>query len=164
MASLSGETVGVYPEAQKVAIQKMLGVYDPPFELIREETYTASNETHDITVDDNGQPFELVDAILLVETPQQEVDSSFGAGFVFFYKDSVVKAYSTYLSWTQSANAVAKGASVIIKKDGCVVMVTGRSAITSTNASSLQQSYAAGFPANFNNGIFTDNDSRSTKW
>ena len=75
MASVSGETVGMYPEAQKVAIQKMLGIYEAPWELIREDTVThATSELLDITVDENGQAFELTDIRLLIQVPTQETD------------------------------------------------------------------------------------------
>jgi hypothetical protein len=75
MASLSGETVGVYPEAQKIAIQKMLGIYQAPWELIREDTVTNATEADIvITVDGNGNPLDLTDARLKIVSPQQETE------------------------------------------------------------------------------------------
>lgn len=102
MASVSGATVGVYPEAQKIAIQKMLGIYESPWELIREDTVTNATEADiEITVDGNGNPLELTDIILYFEIPTQSNASGIGSyGTKEFYyssteKDSVITGAQT---------------------------------------------------------------------
>lgn len=80
MASLSSVTVGQYPEAQKIAIQKMLGIYEAPWELIREDTVTNATEADiEITVDGNGQAFELTDVYIEFISPNQETTFSMGS-------------------------------------------------------------------------------------
>lgn len=58
MASLGSVTVGTYPDAQKVAIQKMLGIYEPPFELLNDITLEEEGNI-DLTADSNGTPYNL---------------------------------------------------------------------------------------------------------
>ena len=88
--SSSGNTVGVYTDSAKVAIQKMLGVYRSPWELIIENTVT--NETESpvfISVDGNGNAFDLTDLRLLFWTPAQETTAIIGGwGAVSFFKNS----------------------------------------------------------------------------
>ena len=73
----SSNPVGTYTDAAKVAIQKMLGIYEAPWELIRRDTFTNATEAdYEITVDANGQPFELTDVFLMFETPVQETYSA----------------------------------------------------------------------------------------
>ena len=65
--SQSSNAVGTYTDAAKVAIQKMLGIYEAPWELIRNDTVT--NETAAQTVistDGNGEPFQLTDAKIVI--------------------------------------------------------------------------------------------------
>lgn len=68
MASLSGETVGVYPDAQKIAIQKMLGIYEPPYELLNDITLNSESGL-DLTADDNATPYNLLGVLIYVFYP-----------------------------------------------------------------------------------------------
>lgn len=78
--SASSNAVGNYTDAAKVAIQKMLGIYEAPWELINEGTFTnAESADYDIISDLNGQAFELTDAILMFEIPTQNNASSIGS-------------------------------------------------------------------------------------
>ena len=71
--SASANAVGAYTDDAKVAIQKMLGIYEAPWELINEETFTNETQAnYRITADGNNEPFELTDIALLVETPTQD--------------------------------------------------------------------------------------------
>lgn len=111
MASLSGETVGVYPEAQKIAIQKMLGIYQAQWELIREDTVTNATETNiEIVVDGNGNAFELTDAIVEFDLPKNSETASIGSY-------GTIQAFisnSLYLSIFMGAKTRAAGANAII--------------------------------------------------
>ena len=69
MASLSSTTVGQYPDAQKIAIQKMLGIPNTTGELIYETTLTADASEIAIDVDSNGLPFKLTKVICMVDAP-----------------------------------------------------------------------------------------------
>ena len=59
---------GEYTEEAKIAIQKMLGIYEAPWELIREDTFNQETAgAYDITTDANGEAFNLTDIIMLFE-------------------------------------------------------------------------------------------------
>ncbi len=66
MASVTGETVGVYPEAQKKAIRKMLGIPNQEWEKIGEYTVAEDTALFEITTDSNGQPFKLSEMLVKV--------------------------------------------------------------------------------------------------
>lgn len=145
--SASSNTVGNYTDTAKVAIQKMLGIYQAPWELIREDTFTNATEaTHEITVDSNGQAFELIDAILLFETPVQATDAAKGDyGSIRFYNGSTTVAMTYSNAWTQTANSAAHGTwSMVERKDG-LVFISARTQSASTNMGSMSMPYRAGF-------------------
>ena len=83
----------------------MLGIYEAPWELIREDTFTNdSSANHTITVDGNGQAFELSDVILQFETPQQSTYSAMGSyGQIHFYVSDNDKIICETGAWTQNA-------------------------------------------------------------
>ena len=123
--SASSNTVGNYTDAAKVAIQKMLGIYEAPWELIREDTFTYTASTvHQITTDENGQPFELTDAVLMFETPVQATDASLGSGGNLIFTNGSSNIASVYCGgWTQAANASAHGAWIIAENKNGLVFV-----------------------------------------
>lgn len=88
MAS-SSNPVGQYTDEAKVAIQKMLGVYEAPWELIREDTVTNATEADiEITVDGNGQAFELTDVLIVLIVPTHSGDTTIGDyGRIYFYNN-----------------------------------------------------------------------------
>lgn len=93
MAS-SSNPVGTYTDAAKVAIQKMLGIYEAPWELIREDTFTnAEAGEYIINVDGNGNPFELTDLVFQVKTPANEAFALGSYGMVEFYYGSSSSAF-----------------------------------------------------------------------
>ena len=82
MAS-SSNSVGNYTDAAKVAIQKMLGVYEAPWELIREDEFTnESRADHIISVDGNGQSFELTSIRILLCIPTQNNEAEMYGGLI----------------------------------------------------------------------------------
>ena len=85
--SQSSNSVGTYTEEAKIAIQKMLGIYEAPWELIREDTFTNETEAnHIITVDGNGEEFELTDVLLILAVPTHSENTTIGDyGRVYFY-------------------------------------------------------------------------------
>lgn len=163
MAS-SSNPVGTYTDEAKVAIQKMLGIYEAPWELIREDTFTNETEAdHIITTDANGEAFELTDVILMFETPQQETYASKGAyGQVSFYFANAPAGYASSNvieagNWTQEANTKAKGAFYIIeKKEGLIFFERGNP-VGSTSSSNLGIRWETGFPTlSTSQGILPD--------
>ena len=84
MASIASTTVGQYPDAQKIAIQKMLGIYEPPYTLVNE--FTLQEDTRIIlTVDSNGTPYNFRNVFIYVYYPDNtEVVSSGYARYRFY--------------------------------------------------------------------------------
>jgi hypothetical protein len=66
MAS-SSNPVGTYTDEAKIAIQKMLGIYEAPFRLIRTVTTVEGQTEVYISTDENGEPFELTEAIVDIQ-------------------------------------------------------------------------------------------------
>lgn len=118
MAS-SSNPVGTYTDAAKVAIQKMLGIYEAPWELIREDTVTNATEADiNITVDGNGESFELTDVYLQVWMPQQETQASIGDyGTVRFYYNDSNYITSQMGTWTQAASASDRFGQVLLTNE-----------------------------------------------
>lgn len=121
----SSNPVGQFTDEAKIAIQKMLGIYEAPWELIREDTVT--NETADdviINVDGNGQSFELTDLILQIKVPlnTNTVIGSYGLVHLFYYVNS-----DTYIPAMLNAFSGPKQhdwfASVYVKREKNSLMV-----------------------------------------
>lgn len=64
--SSSSNIVGTYTDEAIVAIQKMLGVYQAPWELINDYTVPEDSETVEVITDLSGQPFELTESFIRV--------------------------------------------------------------------------------------------------
>lgn len=73
----------VYTPEAIVAIQKMLGIYEPPYELIRDITLSERTSVS-ITVDDNGLPFALRSVVMEIYYPENLVTESTGYGRYYF--------------------------------------------------------------------------------
>ena len=89
--SASSNEVGNYTADAIVKIQKMLGIYKSPWEQIRADIITNTTEDNiAITVDDNGQPFELTDiAISFVLSAESGETAKYGEyGRVRYYYDT----------------------------------------------------------------------------
>lgn len=65
MTSLSSVTVGQYPEAQKKAIRKMLGIPNQNWELIADATLDEDSTEFIVSTDLNGQAFKLSKMIII---------------------------------------------------------------------------------------------------
>lgn len=65
--SASSNAVGTYTDAAKVAIQKMLGVYEAPFSLIYENTITEETGKISIISDIGSNPFSLKEILVLFD-------------------------------------------------------------------------------------------------
>lgn len=154
--SQSSNAVGTYTDEAKIAIQKMLGIYEAPWELIREDTFTNETEAdHSITVDANGEAFELTDAIILFETPKQSTASSKkNYGAIGYYNNQNNRIATTYCNaWTQEANATAHGLMSMVENKGNIVFITCRASGLSTNMGGLSMAYQQGLGDTQLNGI-----------
>lgn len=158
--SASSVTVGNYTDAAKVAIQKMLGIYEAPWELIREDTVTNATEANvEITVDGDGNAFELTDIRILVFFPEQETQASItNSGKVTCYIDNSAKSSFYFGNKTQAASGSSNCAIGEIEQQKGMLSV--RFTSFSTNASYMQartQSVlnAEGSPYRTSNDIIT---------
>ena len=104
----SANPVGTYTDEAKIAIQKMLGIYEAPWELIREDTFTNEEEAdHIISVDGNGEPFELTDVLLVLAVPDHAEDTIIADyGRVYLY-DENTNVKVIYLLNAQSKTVAA---------------------------------------------------------
>ena len=111
--------VGQYTDAAKIAIQKMLGIYEAPWELIREDTFTNATEAdHIITVDGNGEPFELTDVYIELWLPEQATEATVGKnGRIDYYYDASQYFTTYHGTKTQSANGYPNGTFALLKND-----------------------------------------------
>ena len=160
--SASSNTVGNYTDSAKVAIQKMLGIYEAPWELIREDTFTnATSASHTISVDGDGQAFELTDAVVLFELPVQNNESKL-AGYIQLYYGNTLKSQSAWFSATQAANANANGAYLLVQNEQGLVFCTSKPSSQDSNGASLAMVYRAGFTTG-NAGVFFDADFKINK-
>lgn len=89
MAS-SSNPVGTYTDAAKVAIQKMLGIYQAPWELL--DTITLTEEGRiDISYDGNGNPLNAIAAFIRVTYPNGTAAASTGYGRYYFKDENDVE-------------------------------------------------------------------------
>lgn len=119
----SSNSVGEYTEEAKIAIQKMLGIYQAPWELIRNDTGTNDTEA-DVTidVDGNGESFELTDVRILFWLPTQSTAASKGDyGRIYAYYDSSNADVVYCGAWTQASGATGKICGAEILQDGGMI-------------------------------------------
>ena len=116
----SSNDVGQYTSDALVAIQKMLGTYEAPWELIRQDSFTnATAADYMISVDDSGDPFQLTDAMLVLYIPTQNNEAIVGSyGTEYFYQNGAELKRGYLLqnsSLTIPANSGAKCAHILIE-------------------------------------------------
>ena len=162
--------VGQYTEAAKIAIQKMLGVYEAPWELIRDDTFShdASSDLV-ISVDSNGQPFELTSVIfmLIANSTTDNTTSAGGGDLRFVYGDGssdYVRMFVGEVNHTAGATAVATRAQLIgegnlIRGDyGYTTVVSSQNSMRTANYGNLdgprQLTYLASEPRIFTQIVF----------
>lgn len=145
--SQSSNTVGNYTDAAKVAIQKMLGIYEAPWELIREDTFTNETEAdHIITADGNGQALELTDAIILFETKSQANEAKFSGAIFLYVSNGGNTNYKIECgSWTQAANTSGHGCGGVAKQNSGMFELYRISQSTNSNTGVLGMRYGTNF-------------------
>lgn len=124
--SSSSNSVGEYTEEAKIAIRKMLGIYEAPWELIRHDTGTNDTEA-DVTidVDGNGESFELTDVRILFWLPTQSTAAGKGDyGRIYTYYDSSNADVAYAGQWTQASGATGKICGAEILQDGGMIHIS----------------------------------------
>ena len=82
--SSSSNSVGTYTEEAKIAIQKMLGIYEPPWELLNTITLSEIGRI-DLTTDSDGVPYNLRNVFIDILYPANAATISSGYSRFYFY-------------------------------------------------------------------------------
>ncbi|MBR2259746.1 MAG: collagen-like protein [Blautia sp.] len=146
--SQSTNTVGTYTDEAIIAIKKMLGIYESPWELINEATFTNTESgNYVITSDINGQPFQLTDIIMIFGTPKQEIDAAKGAyGQIWYYYNNINSRLTPEAgAWTQAANSASHGFFNFVRTEGDLVIYNDSAQTTSSNSGSMRYRYSQDF-------------------
>lgn len=136
----SSNPVGQFTDEAKIAIQKMLGVYEAPWELIREDTVTnATEENIDITVDGNGNQLELTDIAIIFELPKNNDPASKGdyGRIYYYYGDGGYYILTEHGLMTRNADGNAVGILGLVEQKNGMVFATRSQPATSTNTGNL---------------------------
>ena len=109
--SQSSNAVGTYTDEAKIAIQKMLGIYQAPWELIREDTFTNAEEAdHIISTDANGESFELTDVVLELIVPTHNEDTVIADYHRVYFSEQNVVVATAYLGNNPTRTITANSA------------------------------------------------------
>lgn len=137
MASLSDVTVGTYPEAQKVAIQKMLGIYEPPYELVNEFTLDSERGI-DLSADLNNAPYNFGNVLIRFYYPANTATASSGYGRYRFYDSNGKFTYCETGKYNTSTSACYKLIHVIRKGNITMTNFVPRTTTGSSGAWSIK--------------------------
>lgn len=141
----SENPVGEFTDEAKVAIQKMLGIYEAPWELIKEETFTNETEAdYTITTDADGHPLELTDAVMWFETPQQSTYAKkgyYGQIHFFMNNNDSLGIFPEPGGWEQQANASPHGFVIIADQKDGMIRFGATAQTTYTNSGSMRYRY-----------------------
>ena len=145
--SASSNAVGTYTDDAKVKIQKMLGIYEAPWELIREDTFTnATEDEYSVTVDGDGNAFELTDIIFCFEAPKQDTASAMGSyGQVWVYYNAYDYIQVPTGAYTQAANGDSHGFYILVSKNDSLIKTEFTTSVTNFNQSQTRLAYQEGF-------------------
>lgn len=102
---------GQYSEEAKIAIQKMLGIYEPPYELLNDFTLEEKGG-FDLTADMNGTPYDLRNVIVAIDYSLNVTEEGSGYGRYYFYDASNHSVMGETGRFTPSTTASYKYVSV----------------------------------------------------
>ena len=158
---------GTLTNAEQVAIQKMLGIYDPPWELIREDTFTNAEEAdHVITLDDNNNSFLLTNVIMWFELPKQTTYAKKG-----YYGQIHFHIYNSNFNlapepggWEQQADTAAHGFVIVAEQKNGMMLMNSMAQTTYTNSGAMRYRYMTLATQSYeaNSGIFLVKDITNT--
>ena len=140
----SSNNIGEYTDEAKIKIQKMLGIYQAPYELIKEETFTNATEAdYLINTDSNGESFAITDFIMWFETPKQSTYSKKGYyGQIHFYLNDTTNIIAPEPGgWEQQAEAAAHGFVIVGEQHHGMMIVQAMAQTTYTNNGAIRYRY-----------------------
>ena len=117
----SSLAVGQYTDAAKVAIQKMLGIYEPPFELLNDITLDEISGIGDITADSNGTPYNLLGIYICIEYPANSLSIESGYSRYQFYDTN--NSYVSAETGRYASNTQSKYKHVMLERIGSLSIV-----------------------------------------
>ena len=85
--SASSNTMGIYTPEAKIAIQKMLGIYEPPYVLVNEITLQEDTQIN-LTTASDGTPYNFRNVFVYVYYPANTPSVSSGYSRYYFYDQS----------------------------------------------------------------------------
>lgn len=91
----------------RVRIQKMLGIYQPPFELVNDITLTEESSIN-LTADSNGTPYNFRSVFIVIDYPANTQTASSGYGRYEFFDLQNKSVYAETLKYTTQAYASYK--------------------------------------------------------
>ncbi len=147
MAS-SSNPVGTYTDAAKVAIQKMLGIYEPPWELLNDITLTEEGR-FDLTADDNGTPYDLLGVYIRVYYAANLATTSTGYARYICEDSSGVTLNSETSKYITQTSVYAKF--IYILRDGPMAIAVFSRASTTSGPMSWQNKDSSGVKFDFKN-------------
>ena len=138
--SASTNPVGTYTDAAKIAIQKMLGIYEPPFELLNDITLDEIGGI-DLTADSNGTPYNLRSVFIQIVYPANS--ETIASGYSRFrVQDADGKSIGTETARYQTATSVKykllffeRKANMLIAKYQTQALIGGAESWRTKNAS-----------------------------
>ena len=95
LAEAAADPANIYTATEKTAIKNLIGANEQQWVLIREDSFTNATEADiNITVDDNGNTFQLTDVIVLVTVPTQTglFKTATSGAIQFINGNSIVRA------------------------------------------------------------------------
>lgn len=126
--SASNNAVGTYTADALFKIQKMLGIYEAPWELIREDTFTNATESdYTISVDGDGESFEITDIRMIIWFPTQNNEAKSTDGRIYYYYGESSYISTSTESKTQAANAAENVAFGIVEQSKGMIYLYGSS-------------------------------------
>lgn len=147
--SASSNAVGTYTDDAKVKIQKMLGIYEAPWELLNEITLTEESGI-DVSADSNGTPYDLKEVLIQVFYPANTATASTGYAR-FYFSDGTHSLYSESGKYQTQTNPSYKLIHAISEHQLGLVEYQTRSATDGQGTWSTKPSTSNGFYLNFGN-------------
>lgn len=150
--SSSSNAVGTYTEDAKVKIQKMLGIYVPPFELLNEITLEERTSI-DLSVDSNGTPYNLLNVFIEFYYVANLVSESSGYGRVMFCDNNNKYVVSETGRYITNSNAQFKD--IYLQKVGGMTLAQYTRLTTSGNHGTWQSKCENNYGMRLNLGNIT---------
>ena len=117
--SASSNSVGIYTEDAKIKIQKMLGIYEPPYELVNDITLQEEGRI-ELTTTDENVAYNFRNIFISVDYPADTPNASTGYGRYRFYDSTGAQVTAETIKY--STNSLACYKFIHLKREGNLTM------------------------------------------